>query len=147
MHGQGNPAELERAQAVDDLLRRAYHGPPDNTGTEDAGETGAPRRGGWRQLSAILSGAAGTGKTTAITQLGKTHEATDRARHPGQERIPVIYVTVPPARGLRTEQQVESELGSGAHNVTVTTRNPDRRHHVMSDSRQHERRQVGMLEA
>ena len=45
----------------------------------------------------ILSGAAGTGKTTAITQLGKTHEATDRARHPGQERIPVIYVTVPPA--------------------------------------------------
>lgn len=45
----------------------------------------------------ILSGAAGTGKTTAITQLGKTHEATDRARHPGWERIPVIYVTVPPA--------------------------------------------------
>ena len=45
----------------------------------------------------ILSGAAGTGKTTAITQLGKTHEATDRARHPGQDRIPVIYVTVPPA--------------------------------------------------
>ncbi len=45
----------------------------------------------------ILSGAAGTGKTTAITQLDKTHEATDRARHPGQERIPVIYVTVPPA--------------------------------------------------
>jgi hypothetical protein len=45
----------------------------------------------------ILSGAAGTGKTTAITQLGKTHEATDRDRHPGQERIPVIYVTVPPA--------------------------------------------------
>jgi len=45
----------------------------------------------------ILSGAAGTGKTTAITQLGKTHEATDRARHPGQERIPIIYVTVPPA--------------------------------------------------
>jgi Bacterial TniB protein len=45
----------------------------------------------------ILSGAAGTGKTTAITQLGKTHEATDRARHPGRERIPVIYVAVPPA--------------------------------------------------
>ncbi len=45
----------------------------------------------------ILSGAAGTGKTTAITQFGKTHEAIDRARHPGLERIPVIYVTVPPA--------------------------------------------------
>ena len=26
--GQGNPTELERALAVDDLLRRAYHGPP-----------------------------------------------------------------------------------------------------------------------
>jgi hypothetical protein len=45
----------------------------------------------------ILSGAAGTGKTTAITQLGKTHEATDRMRHPGLSRIPVIYVTAPPA--------------------------------------------------
>jgi hypothetical protein len=46
----------------------------------------------------ILSGAAGTGKTTAITQFGKTHEAIDRLRHPGVgDRIPVIYVTVPPA--------------------------------------------------
>ena len=46
----------------------------------------------------IVSGAAGTGKTTAITQFGKTHEAIDRLRHPGvSDRIPVIYVTVPPA--------------------------------------------------
>ncbi|MGH3404872.1 MAG: TniB family NTP-binding protein [Streptosporangiaceae bacterium] len=45
----------------------------------------------------IVSGAAGTGKTTAITQLGKTHEAIDRRRHPGSDRIPVVYVTVPPA--------------------------------------------------
>lgn len=45
----------------------------------------------------VLSGPAGTGKTTAITQLGKTHEAIDRLRHPGAQRIPVIYVTVPPA--------------------------------------------------
>ena len=45
----------------------------------------------------IVSGAAGTGKTTAITQLGKTHEATYRLRHPGMDRIPVVYVTVPPA--------------------------------------------------
>jgi hypothetical protein len=47
----------------------------------------------------ILSGAAGTGKTTAVTQFGKTHEAIDGAQHSrwvGQ-RIPVIYVTVPPA--------------------------------------------------
>jgi hypothetical protein len=46
----------------------------------------------------ILSGPAGTGKTTAITQFGKTHDAIDRRRHPGiDDRIPVIYVTVPPA--------------------------------------------------
>lgn len=45
----------------------------------------------------IVSGAAGTGKTTAITQFGKTHELIDRQRHPGGERIPVVYVTVPPA--------------------------------------------------
>jgi hypothetical protein len=54
-----------------------------------------------RQVSArrgiILSGASGTGKTTALTQLGRTHEHVVRRRHPGQNRLPVIYVTVPPA--------------------------------------------------
>jgi hypothetical protein len=45
----------------------------------------------------IVSGAAGTGKTTAITQFGKTYELIDRQRHPGTDRIPVVYVTVPPA--------------------------------------------------
>ncbi len=45
----------------------------------------------------IVSGPAGTGKTTAITQFGKTHEAIDHRRHPGSDRIPVVYVTVPPA--------------------------------------------------
>ncbi|WSG62994.1 TniB family NTP-binding protein [Nocardia sp. NBC_01730] len=46
----------------------------------------------------ILSGAAGTGKTTAITQFGKMHEVADRQRHPHRsDRIPVLYVTVPPA--------------------------------------------------
>lgn len=49
----------------------------------------------------VVSGAAGTGKTTAITQFGKAYQAIDRARHPGQERIPVIYVTVPPAATSR----------------------------------------------
>jgi hypothetical protein len=46
----------------------------------------------------IISGASGTGKTTALTQLGRTHELVTRSRHPGDGiRIPVIYVTVPPA--------------------------------------------------
>ncbi len=56
-----------------------------------------------RQVSArrglILSGASGTGKTTALTQLGRTHERAVRKRHPGgrRHRLPVLYVTVPPA--------------------------------------------------
>ena len=55
-----------------------------------------------RQVSArrgvIISGSPGTGKTTALTQLGRTHELVTRSRHPGDSsRIPVIYVTVPPA--------------------------------------------------
>ena len=58
------------------------------------------------QLSArrglIVTGAAGTGKTTAITQLGKAHELALRLRRPrGGPQLPVIYVTVPPAATAR----------------------------------------------
>lgn len=46
----------------------------------------------------IISGASGTGKTTALTQLGRTHERAVRRRHPtDRHRCPVLYVTVPPA--------------------------------------------------
>ncbi|MEU5845716.1 TniB family NTP-binding protein [Saccharopolyspora shandongensis] len=46
----------------------------------------------------IITGAAGTGKTTAITEFGKAHELAVYRRHPeDQSRIPVVYVTVPPA--------------------------------------------------
>jgi hypothetical protein len=46
----------------------------------------------------ILSGPARTGKTTAITQLGKTLEVIHRQRHPhAGADIPVLYITVPPA--------------------------------------------------
>jgi len=46
----------------------------------------------------IVSGLAGTGKTTAITQLGKNYEQLTRRRGqhaPGS--LPVVYITVPPA--------------------------------------------------
>lgn len=50
----------------------------------------------------IVSGESGTGKTTAITQLGRTHERHIRKRHPrDRHRLPVIYVTVPPASTAR----------------------------------------------
>ena len=46
----------------------------------------------------ILSGPARTGKTTALTQLGKTLEVIHRQRHPRSGGdIPVLYITVPPA--------------------------------------------------
>jgi len=45
----------------------------------------------------ILSGPAATGKTTALTQLGKMTEAMHRRRHPRSGGgIPVIYITLPP---------------------------------------------------
>lgn len=55
----------------------------------------------------IVSGRATTGKTTSITQTGKTIELLHRRRSPGMKnQIPVVYVTVPPAatgRMLATE--------------------------------------------
>jgi hypothetical protein len=46
----------------------------------------------------IVSGPAGTGKTTAITQLGKNYEQLTRRRQPATTpALPVVYVTVPPA--------------------------------------------------
>ncbi|RCG21173.1 ATP/GTP-binding protein [Sphaerisporangium album] len=57
----------------------------------------------------IVSGPAGTGKTIAITQLGRAHELLDRARHPhAGDRIPVVYITVPPAA---TARMVAAEFG------------------------------------
>jgi len=43
-------------------------------------------------------GPAGTGKTTAVTQLGRAHELRVRRREPGGgPEIPVVYITVLPA--------------------------------------------------
>jgi hypothetical protein len=100
---------MSRAERADlQEARRDYHGqlPLVNTPTiRQVLRTGRMlvqlNRG---QVSArrglILSGASGTGKTTALTQLGRTHERAVRKRYPGpagHNRIPVVYVTVPPA--------------------------------------------------
>lgn len=46
----------------------------------------------------IVSGPARTGKTTAITQLGKTIEVMHRRRYPRSPGdVPAVYITVPPA--------------------------------------------------
>ena len=50
----------------------------------------------------ILSGASGTGKTTALTQLGRTHErASASATPPIGTGCRSLYVTVPPAATAR----------------------------------------------
>jgi hypothetical protein len=53
-----------------------------------------------REISArrglIVSGLQTTGKTTALKQLGRTHELMVAERYPGTGRIPVVYVTTPP---------------------------------------------------
>ncbi|MEW9518388.1 TniB family NTP-binding protein [Streptomyces tubercidicus] len=46
----------------------------------------------------MISGASGTGKTTALSQLGRAHELAARRRYPRERgRLPVLYATVPPA--------------------------------------------------
>jgi hypothetical protein len=46
----------------------------------------------------ILSGPARTGKTTCLTQLGKTIETMHHRRYPhAAGHIPVVYITAPPA--------------------------------------------------
>ncbi|WP_416370477.1 TniB family NTP-binding protein [Streptomyces sp. PR69] len=57
----------------------------------------------------MVSGPPGTGKTSAISQLGRSHELLDRDRHPNvSDRIPVLYITVPPAA---TARMVAAEFG------------------------------------
>lgn len=97
-----DPAERE----AHDEARRIYHAdlPLANTPTIQQVITAARLlvQLNRSQVSArrglIVSGESGTGKTTALTQLGRTHERVSRRRHPhDKHRLPVIYVTVPPA--------------------------------------------------
>lgn len=46
--------------------------------------------------SLIVSGPWASGKTTTIKLLGKVHEQNVRRRYPGQDRIPVVYITTRP---------------------------------------------------
>lgn len=49
----------------------------------------------------IISGAAATGKTTAVKQLGRFHELRIRTRFADKSRIPIVYVTAPPKGSAR----------------------------------------------
>jgi hypothetical protein len=109
-----NPATLEllsedERDAIEEA-RRAYHADLPLANTPTIQKVIATARLlvqlNRNQVSArrglIVSGASGTGKTTALTQLGRTHERHIRRRHPSDKyRLPVIYVTVPPAATAR----------------------------------------------
>ena len=74
----------------------------------------------------MVSGPARTGKTTAVTQLGKTAELMHRQRNPGsRDDIPVIYITVPPAAtGKMISMELARFLGlpvSRRANITEVT--------------------------
>ena len=74
--GQGNPTELERALAVDDLLRRAYHGPPDD---EAEPQAPAPAR---KSRRAGQKPSARDRRVAARTRAGTAARA--RTRAPGE---------------------------------------------------------------
>jgi hypothetical protein len=95
-----------REQMREDERRREYHADLPMVNTPVIRKVTATSRLliqlNRNQISArrgvILSGASGTGKTTALTQLGRAHELAVRKRHPRDaNRLPVVYVTVPPA--------------------------------------------------
>jgi hypothetical protein len=89
--GQGSPSELERAQAVDDLLRRAYHGPPgEKTGPQAPVSSGKPRRPG-RQ------GPARDRRVAARTRAGTAARAGARA--PEEEPVPAVTGDDPGTEG------------------------------------------------
>ncbi|WP_079159468.1 TniB family NTP-binding protein [Streptomyces griseus] len=100
-------AALSRKEKLhDDELRRNYHADLPLVNTPTIRKVIATSRLlvhlNRQQISArrgvIISGASGTGKTTALSQLGRSHEIAVRKRHPrDRSRLPVVYVTIPPA--------------------------------------------------
>jgi hypothetical protein len=95
--GQPAPSELDRALAVDELLRRAYHGPPD-----EAAEPQAPARKSRRQSSARDRRVAARTRagTAARARTGVAGEpdpaaATDEPQTPGRDSDEPLAEVVP----------------------------------------------------
>ena len=90
--GQGRQAgELERAAAVDELLRRAYHGPPEQAGNKasEAGKTLTARdRRVAARTTAAASGSTGTGAPPAAVH----EEANDAAGTADADDVPASPV-------------------------------------------------------
>ena len=65
----------------------------------------------------LVSGASGTGKSTSITQLGKKFQIDLQRRWPANpDRIPVIYIVVPPDAGPKAlATELAAFLGLPVH--------------------------------
>ena len=108
----------------------------------------------------MVSGPARTGKTTAVTQLGKTAEVMHRQRNPGsRDDIPVIYITVPPAAtGKMIAMELARFLGlpvprranitdvieSGLRHLPGHPRDHDHRGRAAQPGHEHPRRRRGI---
>jgi putative transposase len=84
--GRGDASELERAQAVDELLRRAYHGPPAQDPEAEEGPAGGVTalarsrpRGGARPAARDRRVAARTRATSARDTAGAAESAAGPA--------------------------------------------------------------------
>ena len=95
--GRGGVSGLERAQAVDDLLRRACHGPPDDPGTGDAG-TARPRRrppAGDRRVAARTRAAAAARAGTPAPAGPVPAGSSDVREEPQQDRGEQVAKVIP----------------------------------------------------
>jgi hypothetical protein len=84
--GRGDASELERAQAVDDLLRRAYHGPPDDPGTGDSGTARPCRRPSARDRRvAARTRAAAAARAGSVAAAGPVPAGSSDVREEPQQ--------------------------------------------------------------
>jgi hypothetical protein len=112
-HGRPAPSELERALAVDDLLRRAYHGPPGDTGPDTAGPA-SPRRRADRKLTARdRRVAARTRVTTASRSSGDDLPADSTVAG----TAPAGDEDIPPAAGQDGGEQIAKVIPLGIFNA------------------------------
>jgi putative transposase len=95
--GRGGASELERAQAVDDLLRRAYHGPPYDPGTPDAGTVRPRRRPSARdrRVAARTRAAAASSRASVEPEDAPPGQPGDEPGPPQPERGEPIAKVIP----------------------------------------------------
>jgi putative transposase len=93
--GRGAASELERAQAVDDLLRRACHGPPDDPGTSAAGTARPQRRPSARDRRVAVRTRAATAAGSRTPAGPVPPAAVDAPETPQQDSGEPVAKVIP----------------------------------------------------